>query len=213
MFTIDLLKGQGIPAKSRPGGTAVATGTFIVPIIIAIVMVGFYLRNKIIMSIHKQGIVTYEKKIDGLSDAVKLQNSLEQEINLIGNCLSEVSNSIGRHTQWSPVLSTVVNNMPESVVLTRLEVKQRSVKIKVPKKDDPQKKIYISIPVRTLQMKVSASPQSNCDKAVRDFRDRLRSSSFLGPKLEDIRVAQRFETLDGQDVVSYEIDCIFKPGL
>ncbi len=103
--------------------------------------------------------------------------------------------------------------MPDSVVLTDLEVKLGSVKRKVPKKDDPKIMIDISVPVRTLQINVCGSPQSNCDKAVRGFRERLRSSTLLGPKLENIRVSQRFGTLQEQDVVSYQIDCIFKPGL
>ncbi len=213
MFTIDLLKGEGLPAKSRPEGIAIAATTLAVPVIIAIVMFGFYLRNKIIISIQKQTIVSYETKIDELSDAVELQKTFENEKNAVSNCLSEVSTSISRHTQWSPVLTTLVKNMPDSVVLTELKVKQSSVKRKVPKKDDPKKMIDISVPVRTLQINVCGSPQSNCDKAVRDFRDRLRSSAFLGPKLENIRVSQRFGTLESRDVVFYQIDCIFKPEL
>ena len=213
MFTIDLLKGEGLPAKSRPEGIAIAATTLAVPVIIAIVMFGFYLRNKIIISIQKQTIVSYETKIDELSDAVELQKTFENEKNAVSNCLSEVSTSISRHTQWSPVLATLVKNMPDSVVLTELKVKQSSVKRKVPKKNDPKKMIDISVPVRTLQINVCGSPQSNCDKAVRDFRDRLRSSAFLGPKLENIRVSQRFGTLESRDVVFYQIDCIFKPEL
>jgi Tfp pilus assembly protein PilN len=213
MFTIDLLKGQGIPAKSRPEGIAIAAATLAVPVIIAIVMFGLYLRNKIIISVQKQAIANYETKIGGLSDAVELQKSFENEKNAISGCLSEVSASLGRHTQWSPVLATLVKNMPDSVVMTELEVKQSSVKRKVPKKDDPEKMIDISVPVRTLRIKVCGSPQSDCDKAVRDFRERLRSSTLLGPKLENIRVSQRLGTLESREVVSYQIECIFKPGL
>jgi Tfp pilus assembly protein PilN len=213
MFTIDLLKGQGIPAKSRPEGIAIAAATLAVPVIIAIVMFGLYLRNKIIISVQKQAIANYETKIGGLSDAVELQKSFENEKNAISGCLSEASASLGRHTQWSPVLATLVKNMPDSVVMTDLEVKQSSVKRKVPKKDDPEKMIDISVPVRTLRIKVCGSPQSDCDKAVRDFRERLRSSTLLGPKLENIRVSQRLGTLESREVVSYQIECIFKPGL
>jgi Tfp pilus assembly protein PilN len=212
MFTIDLLKGQGTPAKSRPEGIAIVAATLAVPVIITIVMFGLYLRNKIIISVNKQEIVNYEKKIAELSDAVELQKSFENEKAAINSCLSEVSTSLGSHTQWSPVLTTLVKNMPDSVVLTDLEVKQSSVKRKVPKKDDPKIMIDISVPVRTLQINVCGNPQSDCDKAVRGFRERLRSSALLGPKLENIRVSQRFGTLQDQDVVSYQIDCIFKPG-
>jgi len=213
MFTIDLLKGQCIPIKSRPESVAVAAATFAVPVIIAMVMFGFYLSNGVIISVQKQRIVNYEANIDKLSDATELQKSFEQEKEAIGSCLSEVSSAIGRHTQWSPILVTMVKNMPDSMVLTRLEVKEHSIRKKVPKRNDPGKMVDISVPVRTLQMSISGSSQYDCDRAVRDFRNSLRSSSSLGPKLEDIRVSQKSDTLEGQIVVSYEIDCIFKPEL
>jgi len=213
MFTIDLLKGQAVPIKRGPESIVITAVTFAVPIIVAIVMFGFYLSNKITISVQKQRIVSHKADIDKLSEAADLQKSFEQEKKAINNCLSEVSSSLDRHTQWSPVLVTVVKNMPDSMILTRLEVKQRSIKKKVPKKDDPEKMVDISVPVRTLQISVSGSPQHDCDKAVRDFRNRLRFSKLLEPKLEDIIVSQKTGTLEGQKVISYEIDCIFKPQL
>ena len=213
MFTIDLLKGEAVPAKSRPEGIAVAAVTFAVPIIIAIVMFSFYVSNIMNISIQKREVVRYKKKIDQLSDALKMQKSFEKEKNVINSCLTEASSSLTRHTQWSPVLRTLVENIPGSVVLTSLEVKQRSVKRRVPKKDDPKKMTNIFVPVRTLHISVCGRPQTNSDKAVRDFGDRLRSSALLGPKLENIKVSQGFDILQNQDVVSYKIDCVFKPGL
>jgi Tfp pilus assembly protein PilN len=211
MFTIDLLKGQGIPIRSGPWGLVIAATAFAVPIFVAIVMLGFYLGDRIVISEKKQAIVNYERYISKLSDAVKLQESFEKEKSNINNCLSEALSSAGKHTQWSPILATVVESMPDSMVLTRIEVKQRPANKKVPQKDDPNKMIDVSVPASTLQMSVSGRSQANNDKAVKDFKDRLRLSALLAPKLEDIIVSQKSDTFEGQDVVSYEIDCIFKP--
>lgn len=213
MFTIDLLKGRGIPAKSRPRNIAVAAVAVAVPVIITIAMFGFFLHNRIIISIKKNTIGNYETRISGLSDAIKLQKSFEEEKSVYGNCLSEVSSSLAGHTQWSPVLVTLVKNIPDSVMLTTLDVTQRPTRIKVPQKNDPAKMIDVSVPVRTLQMKVAGRPQTNCDEAIRDFSEILRSSSLLGPKLENIMISQGLSRLKDQEVVSYQIDCIFKPGL
>jgi len=211
MFTVDLLKGQGLPIKSRPEGIATAVVAFAVPIIIAIVMLSSYLSNIILISTQNQRIVNYQTKIDKFSDALQLQRTFEKQKELINTGLSEVSSSLGRHTQWSPVLVELVQNMPDSMVLTQLDVKQNSVKKQVPKKNDPETMINIDVPVRTLHMSISGSPQSDWDKEVRDFQDRLRRSTLLGPKLENIKVAQEMDTLDGRDVVSYEIYLVFKP--
>ena len=213
MFKIDLLKGRGIPLRSGPGGVAIAAATAAIPIIGAIVLFGLYLRSRVIVSVKEQEIVRWQAKIGKLSDAVVLKESLEKEKVLYGDCLSEVRSSIGRYTQWSPVLAALVENMPSSVVLTDLEVGQHFIKRKVPQKDDPEKMIDIDVPVRTLRMRVYGRPQHNCDQAVRDFQDRLRDSDSFGPRLENITVSQESDTLEGQEIVSYEINCVFKPGL
>ena len=213
MFTIDLLKGQGVPMKTGPWGVAIAVMAFIVPILVGIAMLGFYTSNRIVIKVARQEIVSYENNIKTLSDAVKLQESLEKEKNSIDGCLSEALFSVGRHTQWSPVLATVVENMPDSMVLTRLEVKQHSVSKKVPQKEDPNKMVNVNVPASILQMSVNGRPQANNDKAVKDFKDRLRLSALLAPKIEDIVISQKTDTFEGQEVVSYDIDCIFKPEL
>ena len=210
MFTIDLLKGQGIPIRSRPEGVAVAAVTLTVPVIVAIVMLGYYLRTSIVMAIERQDIVNYQTKIEELTDNVGLQESFEQEKGILNNCLLEVSSSIGRHSQWSPVVAAVVSKMPASVLMTRLELKQRYVIRKVASKDNPQQMVDVTVPVKTLQMNICGDSPANCDKAVRDFRDTLRASPLLQSKLENIRVSQKSDKLSDQDVVSYEISCNFK---
>jgi len=213
MFTIDLLKGQGIPRKSKPAGMAVAAITVAVPFIAAIAALTCYLRNATIISIEKQAITGYQAKLNKLSDAVKLHKSLEQEKNLYLNCLSEVESSIVNHTQWSDILTAVVENLPEAVILTKLEVTQQHVKRKVPAKNDPKKTIDITVPIKILKINVAAHPGANCDEAVRDFRNRLLNLPYVQQTFNSINVSQTSGKLGDQQVISFEIDCIFKPPL
>ncbi|MHC4060638.1 MAG: hypothetical protein ACYSUC_05730 [Planctomycetota bacterium] len=212
MFTTDLLNGQGIPVRSGPERVTVATVAVGVPVVIAIIMLGWYLSNNITVSVTRQALANYEARTKELADAIESQMSFEKEREVIYNCLSEVSTCIGKHSQWSPVLEAVVQNLPDAVVLTRLEAKQDSTKIKAAPKGDGRQTVDISVPLRTLRMTVSGNPQYG-DKAVRDLRDRLRLSTVLGSKLQDIDITQKPDKLDGRDAVSYEINCFFKPGL
>jgi Tfp pilus assembly protein PilN len=213
MFTIDLLKGQAIPLKSKPGSLAVIAVTVAIPVIAAMGMVTFYRHNKIIVSMKQQEVVKCQAEIDELSDAVELHRQLEQKKITYSSALSEVKSSIKRHAQWSPVLTALIENIPDSVVLTSLELEHNFVKMKVPKKDNPKEKVETDVPVRTLRLNVYGGHQTNIDGAIRDFRDGLRNSAFLGPKLDDIRVSKESETQQGQNVVSYEMSCLFKPGM
>jgi len=212
MFTIDLLKGQGIPIKSRPESVAVVASAVAISIIVTIVMFSFYLNNNIAISLQKQEITNYETKLSRLSHVLELQKSFEDEKNTINSILSEVWSSLDRHTHWSPVIAALVKNMPNQMLLTMLEGKQKYIKTKVPGKNNPKEDVEITVPVRSLHIGVSASPQYDCDKMIRSYTDRLRASTLLGPRLESISVSQKADTLEGLDIVSYQIDCIFKLG-
>jgi AmiR/NasT family two-component response regulator len=77
-FTIDLLKGQGLPLRSSPGGIAITIISAAIPIVIAIVIAGLYTRNKIDMSMKRKQITQLAKKVEKLSDTVETQKALEQ---------------------------------------------------------------------------------------------------------------------------------------
>jgi Tfp pilus assembly protein PilN len=212
MFTIDLLKGQAIPLKSKPGSLAIIVISLAIPVTVAAGMLSFYQRNKIVVSVKEQEIAKCQAEIEKLSDAIELKRALEKKKTDYSSCLSEVKSSIKRYTQWSPVLTTIMENIPESVTLSSLSVEHNSVKKKVPKEDNPQKMVEVDVLVRTLRLSVVGNNQDNNDEAVRDFRDRLRDSEFLGPRLENIGVSQKSETRNGRDIVSYEISCVLKAG-
>jgi hypothetical protein len=213
MFTIDLLKGQGIPIKSRPESIAVTAVTLAVIAIIAITMLGYYLHNRIVISIQRQRIANYETKINELSEAVTLQKAFEKEKEIINGCLSEVSTTINKHTQWTPVLTEIVKSMPDSILLTGMDVKQDTVKKKAPSKNKGEGMVDVAVPVRMLQINVRENSGFGYGQSVRDFQERLRSSALLSPRLDNIDVSQEVDKLKGQDVVSYQIICAFKPGL
>jgi hypothetical protein len=215
MFKIDLLKGRGIPVRSRPESIAITAIALVVPVVIAFVMIGCFFQNKVIISINESQIAQYEGKINDFADAVRLQETFESEKQEISEYLEEIGSSLslGLHKQWTPVLTSIVENIPSSVVLTELEVKNGSIKRKVPKKSDPEKTISISIPVRTLRMSVSGNASSNCDQEIKEFRQKLYASETLNPMLDNIMVSRKMNVYQQENEISYEIDCVFKPGL
>jgi Tfp pilus assembly protein PilN len=214
MFTIDLLKGDGRPVRTKPQGVAIFVATFAVPALIALVMVGYYTRNNIVISVRKQNINSLDIQIKRLSDAIKFRESSEKEKASITSCLTDIASAINKHKQWSPILMSLLENLPDSVVINSLDVKRGTIKRKGNAAVSAGKKIDPGVFVRTLRIKVSGNPSRNCDLEVKSFRDRLKASKDLGPKLDDVIIAsQGHEVVDNQDLVTYDIDCIFKPGL
>ncbi len=210
MFEVDLLKGKGIPVRFRPETAVVIAVMVVVPVLVGLGIAGLYLRNSIALSIQKHTLKSYEDKEDRLAVATEMQKELKRDKAECSLCLMEIKDSLRNHKQWSEAIRTVVQSMPDSVVLREMRVEQRSMKTKVPKKNDPDKKITVSVPVRNLRMSVSSTVENGTDAAVRDFRNRLWASEVLGPELQNIEVSQQQETVEGEEIVSYEINCIFK---
>ena len=213
MFTIDLLKGSGVPVKSGPVGLAVAIGSFALPVFIAIALVGSFITNKVKISVAENELRALESKISSreVEQAVRGQQMLRIEKENLQSSLKEVSFAIRTHVQWSPILETIIRNIPETMILKAIEVKEESRKIKRPKEDDPEKTVDVTIPIRTLHLSMAGIVNVNYDNEVRTFRNSLMDDEHLGSRLEDITVAQELDRVNEKDIISYEIYLIFKP--
>lgn len=214
MFKIDLLQGQGIPVRSTPAGLAVVATASAVPVIVLIFIVSFFMTNRVNISLAEQGITRFTSMKEQLSNGMSTAKSFEQEKRQINNSLDEAASAFYRHSQWTEILVAIVQNMPDTIILTELQVKQNVIRKSIPKKgSNPEEMLQISVPVRTLRMKVSGRSGSDCAGAVKDFSDRLRYSDVLKDKIVDIRISQEAGTTENHDKVYYEIECEFKPGL
>jgi len=211
MFTIDLLKGQGVPIRCRPAGIVIGTVAMGVPVLAAVALIGLYLHTKITISVEHGRVVSYRSKIARLAEPLKLKAQFEQQKQACQQCLCEVQAAIRRHMQWSDLLVLLAEKIPENLSLKTLEVQQQLVKRNIPSKDDPEELVEATVPVKTIRMTVYGAVDTDTATAVRQLRDALISSATLGPRLEHITVSQRTEQLNGRDVVLYEIDCLLKP--
>ena len=213
MFTIDLLKGEAVPLKGTPGCLVIVAIAAAVPIAAAAGMFGRYQDNRQAVSLAERETGRLDDMIGRLTYAVDRHKALEKQKADLEMCLSEVRSLISRHTQWSPILATLMENIPETVMLTSLEIEHDSVRIKRSRTDDPKKQVEVSVPVRILRLTVCGEQQSNPDEAVKDFINRLWTSGALGPRLDNIGHSQEHVELDGRQLISYEIICRFKPEL
>jgi hypothetical protein len=211
MYTIDLLKGEGAPIRSRPGGVAFACLIVVVPFLVGSAAVSFFLDGRVIITIQRQQVRKLTAATEALSEAVQRKESLEKEKVQAAAVLSEVKATLGGYTRWSPLLASLVENLSDTLVLTKLEARRSMVRCKVPAQDDPTKKVDASVPVRELKICVGGKDKDSSAEAVRKFQESLRSSAALRPVLDSIAVSQSAVTLDRQGGVLYELDCVFKP--
>lgn len=210
MYTIDLLKGEGIPIRSRPGGIALACLIVVVPLLLGLAMTSIYLDGQVVLSIQKQQLSKLEAASEALSKAVTRKDLLDQEKSQASARLCDIKTALDGYTQWSQILATLVESLSDTLVLTRLEARRDTVRVKVPAKEDPARKIEVSVPVRALKLSVCGQQVATASQAVRNLQEELRSSPTLGPLLDTITVSQNTAMLDSQKAVLYELECVFK---
>jgi Tfp pilus assembly protein PilN len=212
MYTVDLLKGRCIPTRSSPKLAVLTAGVVAVPAFAAVFFLGCFLNNQLLMAAQRRGISKYQTMIDDLANSERQLSLRKRQADAVEDLL-DVATAVAQYTQWSPVLETLVESMPDSLILTGLEVSERPVRKKVPRPDDPKKSVEVSVPARTLRVRLTGGTETGCDRQVRRLTDRLRVSAAMKALLDDVRVSQGFDQFEGRRAVSYQIDCIFKPGL
>ena len=207
MHTIDLLRGQGIPAKTTLGSVGMILVIIAIPIFAAAGMVDRYLQNKTDIEIKQQTIVNEQATIDDFADAVNFKDSLLEQQNTIRSKLSEVSSCLGRYIQWSPVLKTLAENMPRGMIMNALKADSTVDRKRAAGEKNPKMTVK-----RTLIIDISGIERRDYGNEVESYSRRLKLSSVLGPKLENIEFSQKPGSTGDINTVSYTMNLVFKSG-
>ena len=179
MHTIDLLKGQGLPAKTTLGSVFFAVLIFIVPLLIGAAMAGFYSINKVQIEVLNTGIAGFEKSIKDSEPNVLKTKSLVKEMDLYAARLSEVSKCVDTYLQWTPVLIAISENMPDNMIMKSLSVANNDARSGIRKNTDPNKPLTIPIPVRKMTAELVSNGTDTFYTVVQEYQKKLKAEPSL----------------------------------
>ena len=209
MLTVDLLKGQGVPIKSRPGGAALLALVIAIPLIASMVLGTEYYNDRIEHKMLKSQWNDLEMKILGLRAGVKFQESDRGKISNLNACLAEVHDTLLQHIQWTPVFRALVENLPDDLYFEDMNVKTITEKRVVPKRNEPDVSITIEVPRNILFLGTYSKVGEQQREEVLEYIQKLNSLENLKDVVETIRLLA--EANDSQEgIVRYSMECIFK---
>ncbi|MBN1457764.1 MAG: hypothetical protein JW912_07930 [Sedimentisphaerales bacterium] len=210
MFTIDLLKGAGVTKRANVGNIVLTSTTVSLPVILTILMFGIYMSDSVAIAVQKNAIGRFDAKISELSEVLEMQREYEEEKRTLSESFIEISGMLENQTQWSPVLSELVEKMPDPMIFKEIEIRRKDITKRVPKPGKAGETVGKVFPQRTLYLTVLGKPKENYDKDVQEFANNLRWSEVMRDAgLKEIRVSQQVDKFKKQEVISYEIECVF----
>jgi len=212
MHTIDLLKGEGIPAKATFGTVCLVGLIVIVPILAGSVMAGWYLQNREIIAIDQQAITSAQQTIERYKGDVAAREQMEDRQAGVNVKLAEVKSCLDGYVQWSPVLATLAQNMPEGMVMSRLAAETRQSRQTVFKGNDQSQPTNVTINTRVLVLDLAGVAGGSYGAAVRAYGDRLKSSPVLGPRLENVVHSEKPGEFGEAKTVIHTMELVFKGG-
>jgi hypothetical protein len=212
MYKIDLLKGQGVPIKHRRGGVFMIVATFAVPGLLFAAAYTQYMVNRINVGRIEARIEDRQKQIDALRHAVVERRELESQEGVMRESIDEIARQVVKHEQWTDVLKAMVEKLPESLTMSRIEVKQSSTSKMVPDPVDPNKTKTASFATRTMLVSLLGNAKSNNIGVVRDYIHAVNETRPIASRVSDIRISgQDDEKIGNDECTRYDIDCVFKP--
>ena len=209
MFTVDLLKGTGLPLKSSPTRVALCAIPFIVPAIILAVLIVNYTVNSTVLAATNSRLKKVNSMLQQYSEDISSCREIETEISDTKQRLNNVAGAINRHIQCSPIIQSSIKAMPDNIVLDKFKLYRASYRRKVPDKNDPKKLVFVDVIERTILITACGMSQIGADESIHKFIQNLRESENLSTLIKDIKiVAKKDEEVNGSVVPSYEIECL-----
>ncbi|MHC4507893.1 MAG: hypothetical protein ACYTAO_02905 [Planctomycetota bacterium] len=210
MHTIDLLRGEGVPAKATPGSACLVAVIVAVPILAGSVMAGRYLQNVVVIGIDRRAITRAQETIGRYEADVAFKEQIEKRQAGVNARLAEVKSCLGDSVQWTPMLVTLVENLPARMVMSKLSAETRQSRERVFKDNDPTRPVNVTVTKRTLVLDLTASEGGNYDGVIRAYGERLKASPVLGPRLENVLHEQKPAELGDEEGISYTMSLMFK---
>jgi hypothetical protein len=212
MYKIDLLKGQGVPIKHRRGGVVMIVATFAVPGLLFAAAYTQYVVNRVNISRIEARVTDRQNQIDRLRQAVVQRKQLEKQEGVMNDSIDEIAKQVVKHEQWSEVLKALVQNLPDSLMMSRIEVKQSSTTKMVPDPVDPNKTKTAAFASRTMLVSLLGNSRFNNIGLVRDYIHAVGETEPVASRISDIRISgQDNEKIGNNEWTRYDIDCVFKP--
>jgi hypothetical protein len=202
-YTIDLLKGRGIPKRKQKGLLLVVLAALALPVLIFIILLAQFFTVSIMLPV-KQNELDKLTQQASTSKGAKIQKQISE----YQNCLNQVAKTVNEQMQWSPIIEQAVMAMPDSMIMDNLNAATETTVEKVPSATDKNKTKTVKKTKRILNVTLFSDLNKFSENVmlagVNDYIEKIRANCQFSGNI----TKQETQSIDSQRVKKYYIQFI-----
>ncbi|MHC4385534.1 MAG: hypothetical protein ACYTEU_01050 [Planctomycetota bacterium] len=210
MFSIDLLKGKGLPQTFDVKTSVLKTVPILIPLLAITVFAASYQRDRAMLNNQQQTLKSNQQQIEQYTKDMAEYNRVNTQIKGMEKCLKDISKALSYRIQVSDVLVELVQSLPDSIFIYEIKLDRNAQRIKDQQEDSAEVKQRLVVR-RQMQLVVCGYDAEQSDAAVQDYVNKLEQSPLLSEIFVEIKPSARQQgEVDGRPAIYYEIDCVLQ---
>lgn len=207
MFTIDLLKGKGVPEKTDIRRTAIRTIVLLPPLAALALLAGAWRCDRLQQMEQEAGIHENEQTIAQYADEVKSYRQAGARISLLQKQLGQSGRALQSRIQVTDLLRELTENLPADIFIhdVRLDRAVRTEKYQAENSEEIRQRKVIG---RTLTMTLCNFNTVGGDRLVQKYADELKKSEQTARLFKTVEVtACQQGKVDERSATFYSLQC------
>jgi hypothetical protein len=190
MFSIDLLKGKGLPEKA--------------------LFASAYQRDRALLQHQHETLTSNRQQLELHTNDVIEFNKINRTIKGMEKCLHDISKAMNYRVQVSEVFVELVQTLPESIFVYEMNLERKAAREKKQLPDSGEVKQQLVVR-RKLDLVLCGYDADQSDAAVQEYVSALKLSPLLKDLFTEIKPPARQQgEVDGRAAIYYEIECILR---
>ena len=210
MFSIDLLKGKGLPEKTDLKRSALKALPILIPVLAVMVFASMYQHDRASLRDQQQVLKSNQQRLWLYTEDIAEYNKIRSKIKGMQQCLNDISKAMAYRIQISEVFVELVQALPENIFVYEMKMDRNSAQEKVQQADSGQVKQRLVVR-RKLELVLCGYDEDQGDAAVQQYLATLKQSPLLTDVFTEMKPSARQQgEVDGRPAIYYEIECVLR---
>jgi Tfp pilus assembly protein PilN len=210
MFSIDLLKGKGLPEKIDPKRLALKALPILIPAMAIMVFASAYQHDRASLRTKQQLLDSNQQQLSLYTEDIAEYNKINSKIKGMQKCLNDISKAMNYRVQVSNILVELVQVLPENIFIYEMKLDRNAAQKKVQHPDSGEVKQQLVVR-RKLDLVLCGYDGDRSDAAVQEYVNALKQSPLLTEVFTEIKPSARQQgEVDDRAAIYYEIECVLR---